>query len=128
MNGHGQWHSAFQKDQTVGEETMEAARAFLEVPGNTGFLLKQDGKSVAGGTLAIDGQLAELFLASTVAEYRGKGYQNRLIEERLRHAKARGCRHATATTEPNTVSARNMENNGFRLIYNKAVLKSQALL
>lgn len=115
------------KDQTVGEETMEAARAFLEVPGNTGFLLKEDGISVAGGTLAIDGQLAELFLASTVPGYRGKGYQNRLIEERLRYAKARGCTHATVTTEPNTVSARNMERNGFRLIYHKAVVKSEAL-
>lgn len=112
------------KDNTVSEETMEATRTFLEVPGNTGFLLKDNGESAAGGTLAIDGRLGELFLASTVQAYRGKGHQNRLIEERIRYAKDKGCTHITVTTEPNTASARNMEKNGFGLIYNKAILRS----
>ncbi|MDN7225688.1 GNAT family N-acetyltransferase [Planococcus sp. N064] len=112
------------KDNTVSEETMEATRTFLEVPGNTGFLLKDNGESAAGGTLAIDGRLGELFLASTVQAYQGKGHQNRLIEERIRYAKEKGCTHITVTTEPNTVSARNMEKNGFGLIYNKAILRS----
>ena len=115
------------KDGTVSEEAMEATRTFLEVAGNHGFLLKENGESVAGGTLAIDGQLAELFLASTVKEHRGRGHQNRLIEERIRCAKAKGCTYITVTTEPNTVSARNMEKNGFRLIYNKAIVKSREI-
>lgn len=114
-------------DRTASEETMEATRTFLEVPGNTGFLLKENGRSAAGGTLAIDGTLGELFLASTVREFRGKGFQNRLIEERIRYAKNQGCTHLTVTTEPGSVSSRNMERNGFHLLYNKAVLRSQAL-
>lgn len=115
------------KDRTASEETMEATRTFLEVPGNTGFLLKENGRNAAGGTLAIDGMIGELFLASTVQEYRGRGFQNRLIEERIRYAKAQGCTYLTVTTEPGSVSARNMERNGFGLLYNKAVLKSQSL-
>jgi GNAT superfamily N-acetyltransferase len=115
------------EDGTVSEEAMESTRIFLDVPSNAGFLLQENGKSAAGGTLAIDGPLAELFLASTVKTFRGRGYQNLLIQERLRHAKTKGCTHAAVTTKPDTASARNMERSGFQLMYNKAVLRSPAI-
>ncbi|WKA57100.1 GNAT family N-acetyltransferase [Planococcus shenhongbingii] len=112
------------RDNTVTEEMMESTRTFLEVSNTAGFLLKANGESIAGATIAIDGKLGELFLTSTVKAFRGRGFQNLLIEERLRYAKEKGCSHVTVTTQPDTVSARNMERNGFKLMYNKAVVKS----
>ncbi|MGK7378137.1 GNAT family N-acetyltransferase [Planococcus sp. 1R117A] len=112
------------RDNTVTEELMESTRTFLEVSNTAGFLLKANGESIAGATIAIDGKLGELFLTSTVQAFRGRGFQNLLIEERLRYAKEKGCSHVTVTTQPDTASARNMERNGFQLMYNKAVVKS----
>ncbi|UJF25569.1 GNAT family N-acetyltransferase [Planococcus sp. 107-1] len=116
------------QDHTVTEEAMESVRAFWEVPGNTAFLLKEGAENVAGATVAIKENLAELFLTATIKPYRGKGYQNRLIEERIRFAKAAGCQFITVTTKPGNSSARSMEKNGFSLMYQRAVLKSPPLI
>lgn len=115
------------EDETATEEAMEAVRAFWEVSGNTAFLLKEGKEYAAGATIAIKGNLAEMFLTATIQAYRGKGYQNRLIEERIRFAKEQGCRYITVTTKPGTSSARNMERNGFALMYQRAILKSPPL-
>ena len=111
-------------DHTVNEEAMESVRAFYEVPNNTAFLLKEGEENVAGATIAIEGELAELFLTGTIKPFRERGHQNRLIEERIRFAKNQGCKYVTVTTKPGTSSSRNMEMNGFKLMYHRAVLKS----
>ncbi|NHC40656.1 GNAT family N-acetyltransferase [Bacillus sp. MM2020_1] len=54
---------------------------------------------------------------------RGRGYQNLLIEERINYAKSKGCTYLTVTTKPNNTSARNMERSGFKLAYNKVIMK-----
>jgi GNAT superfamily N-acetyltransferase len=114
----------FSSDSHTTEESIESVRCFLNLPNSAAFLLKEKEKGVAGGNLAITDKLGEMFLTSTLESHRGKGYQNLLIEERIRFAKSKGCTHMTVTTKPNTSSARNMEKNGFKLIYNKAIMKS----
>lgn len=126
-----EWASAvalgISADGYASEDSIESVRAFLDVGGNTAFLVREKGECIAGGCLAISGTLGELFLTGTMRGYRRKGYQNLLIRERIRYAKAEGCTHLTVTTKPRTSSSRNAERNGFRLLYNKVVLKSPKL-
>jgi len=117
----------FSSDNNVTEEAVESVRGFMYLNNSKAFLLKENGKSVAGGFLAIRDQLGELFSTSTIESHRGKGYQNVLIEERIKFAKLKGCSHLTVTTNPTTASSRNMERQGFKLVYNKVVLKSPQL-
>lgn len=111
-------------DNLATKESIESVKCFLSVSNSTAFLLKENEVSVAGAHLAITEQLGEMFLTGTIASHRGKGYQNLLIEERIYYAISKGCTHLAVTTKPNTTSARNMERNGFQLIYNKAIMKS----
>ena len=114
-------------DENTTKDSIESVRCFLNLSNSDAFLLKEDEVGVAGGFLAINDQLGEMFLTSTIHPYRGKGYQNLLIEERIKYAKSKGCTHLTVTTKPNDTSARNMERNGFALVYNKVIMKSPLL-
>lgn len=114
-------------DDYQAEIAVESVKAFWQVAGNTAFLVRENGECIGGGCLAIDGELAELFMAATLPAKRGKGYQALLINERLRYAKAAGCTHATVTTKPGTSSARNVGRSGFQLAYDKVVLRSPLL-
>lgn len=106
---------------------VESVRSFWQVEGNTAFLVRENGECTGGGCMAIDGELAELFMTATLPAKRGKGYQAMLIEERLQYAKEAGCSYATVTTKPGTSSARNVRRSGFQLAYDKAVLRSPRL-
>ncbi|NRG45249.1 GNAT family N-acetyltransferase [Bacillus sp. CRN 9] len=117
----------FSEDQFITGNSIEAAKGFLNAESTTGFLLKEGGECAAAGMLAVSGELGELFLTSTIPSFRGRKYQNLLINERLRYAKSQGCKYVTTTTKPNNTSARNMMRNGFTLMYNKVILKSPLL-
>lgn len=117
----------FSSDENTTKDSIESVRCFLNLSNSDAFLLKENDVSVAGGFLAINNQLGEMFLTSTIHSYRGKRYQNSLIEERIKYAKSKGCTHLTVTTKPNNTSARNMERNGFKLVYNKVIMKSPLL-
>ncbi len=114
-------------DNKTTEYSIESVRCFSKLTNSVAFLLKENGESAAGGNLAITDQLGEMFLTSTLQSHRGKGYQNLLIEERIKYAISRGCTHLTVTTQPYNTSARNMERNGFKVLYNKAIMKSPLL-
>lgn len=114
----------FSSDQNTTEDSIESVRGFLNLSHSAAFLLKEKEESVAGGFVAISDQLGEMFLTSTIQTHRGRGYQNLLIEERIKYALSKGCTHLTVTTKPNNTSARNMVRNGFKLAYNKAIMKS----
>ncbi|QIZ08051.1 GNAT family N-acetyltransferase [Priestia megaterium] len=114
----------FSSDQNTTEDSIESVRGFINLSHSAAFLLKEKEESVAGGFVAISDQLGEMFLTSTIQTHRGRGYQNVLIEERINYAKSKGCTHLTVATKPNNTSARNMERNGFKLAYNKVIMKS----
>jgi GNAT superfamily N-acetyltransferase len=53
--------------------------------------------------------------AGVLPQARGNGLQRRLIQARLRYARARGYRHAVSDTSQNPVSANNLIRSGFRM-------------
>lgn len=119
--------TGFAETGSVLQETVDTAKGFYALPENQAFLVREDEKAVAGGILAVQDGMGELFLTSTIPEYRGKGYQTQLILERVAAAKAAGCDYVTVTTKVDTASGRNMERLGFTPFYQKAVMKSPIL-
>ncbi|KAL6229801.1 hypothetical protein BDW75DRAFT_224394 [Aspergillus navahoensis] len=89
------------------------------------YIAKINGKVAGTAGLALIttslGKVAELYIDSTVPEFRGRGIQPALLRARLSEAKREGCDIAAVTTWPGGVSARNMERVGFKLAYRKDV-------
>lgn len=119
--------AGFAESGTILQETIETAKGFYALKDNKAYLVREENRIVAGGILAIQDGMGELFLTSTVPAYRQKGYQTQLILERIAEAKAIGCDVLTVTTKVDSASGRNMERLGFQPFYQKAVMKSPIL-
>jgi GNAT superfamily N-acetyltransferase len=80
-----------------------------------------DGKIAGTAALAYldceEGKVANLYIDSTLVEFRGLGIQRKLIDARLWEAKQAGCKYVIAQAAAGTPSARNFERAGFALAY-----------
>jgi ribosomal protein S18 acetylase RimI-like enzyme len=88
------------------------------------FVARMDGQVVASAGLSVvetpAGRIGELYIASTLPAFRGRGVQSALLRARLRAARAAGCALAVVMARPANTSARNTERAGFRLAFTKA--------
>jgi GNAT superfamily N-acetyltransferase len=83
------------------------------------FLAEWEGRPIAAGSLAIHDGVALLAGASTIREWRHRGAQRALLEERLAYAARAGCDLAMIVAEPGSASGRNAERQGFRIAYTR---------
>jgi GNAT superfamily N-acetyltransferase len=83
------------------------------------YLARIDGRVVGGGTLALRGNIAGLFGASTLPEFRRRGVQSALLQRRLERAEEAGCELAVSLVQPGSASQRNMSRKGFRTLYTR---------
>ena len=91
------------------------ARAAAVVDGD-GLVLATDaidGRPVGCASLTINGEVATLGGMSTMPAERERGVQAALIQHRLRVATELGCEIATASTQPDSASYRNLTRHGF---------------
>lgn len=90
------------------------------------YFAKIDGKIAGSAGLAFlttpFGQVAELYIDSTVPEFRGRGVQTALLRTRLVEAKKAGVERAVLNARSGEGSARNAERVGFQLAYVKDTL------
>jgi GNAT superfamily N-acetyltransferase len=109
-------------EQNIGEgeippDFQEMFIASMNTQGSTAFAVIIDGEVAgAGGMTLVDG-IAMLSGASTQPKFRNRGVQKALITERLRFAREAGCDIAVVSTQPGTVSQRNMQAMGFEILY-----------
>jgi GNAT superfamily N-acetyltransferase len=104
-----------------------AGRVLAEHAGPGALLAFVEGRAAGGGALAIHAGVACFFADATLAEERGRGVQSALIAHRLALAAGAGCDLAMATTAPGSVSQRNYERAGFRVVYTRVcVLRDPA--
>jgi len=82
------------------------------------------GKMVGGaaGLIVPEHRMAGFFGAAVLPEFRGRGIQIALLQERLRRTQQAGCDLAVTLTMPGTTSQRNAERAGFRTAYTKVVV------
>lgn len=76
----------------------------------------------AAARFAADARLAQLCGASTLPAHRRRGVQTALLRARLRDAAAAGCELAVVTTLPGSRSQLNVQRQGFKLLYTRALL------
>ena len=88
------------------------------------FVARLDGQVAGSAGLSVAetplGRVGELYIASTLPEFRGRGVQTALLRARLVAAKAAGCALAVVMARPANTSARNTERAGFALAFTKA--------
>ena len=86
------------------------------------FAAYVDHKMVAGATCAIDQDICDLGVTSTLPAFRGRGFQKELLHARLSFAIKKGVKLATVTTEPGSISDINTQKLGFRCAYTRLKL------
>jgi len=108
------------RDSTdVADLLADLMRVSAQRPDALSFLAEYDGQPAAAGGLAIHDGVALLAGASTIPEFRHRGAQSALLEERLAHAARTGCDLAMICAGPGSASQRNAERQGFRIAYTR---------
>jgi len=109
----------FDDTARVTQALINVVEAFFRRGSGRCFLTFVDGQAAGGGSVAINDGIAELYGASTLIRFRGRGAQTALLNARMTWAVKRGCAMATTTTAPGTTSQRNFERAGFRVVYSR---------
>ena len=106
-------------------ELLEALARIAHARDDTSLFVARLGGEVAGSAgLSVAetplGRVGELYIASTLPAFRGRGVQTALLRARLAAAKAADCALAVVMARPANTSARNTERAGFHLAFTKA--------
>jgi len=88
------------------------------------FVARIDGRVAGSAGLSVmetpRGRVGELYIASTLPAFRGRGVQTALLQARLAAARDAGCALVFVGARPANTSARNVERAGFGLAFTKA--------
>jgi len=98
---------------------LDVGLRLLRAEGTTAWFGVADGQAAAAGAVNFRNKLALLFADSTLPKFRGHGLHLAMIRARLAHAASAGCELATASAVPGSISQRNYERAGFRVVYTK---------
>jgi ribosomal protein S18 acetylase RimI-like enzyme len=112
----------FLTDESQLDFMLEIGHTFVNSKKSQHFVAKIGDQFVGGGVLLIKNEIASLYGTSTIPQFRNRGVQSAIIEARLAYAVAAGCEIAMVTTMPGSNSQRNLERQGFRVIYTRSKL------
>lgn len=87
------------------------------------FRAQRHGEVCGGGALGLHDGVGDLGLTSVLPEHRGHGVQRALLAARLAFAHDAGARLASVTTEPGSISDRNVQRAGFTVAYTRLKLE-----
>lgn len=108
----------------------EVMIALTAAPGSSSWLALVASEAgptpVGGASLFVAEGLAFLAGDATLPAFRGLGAQRALIQARLAEAARLGCALAVACAQPGSVSQRNYERQGFRLIFARVLMTLEA--
>ena len=94
----------------------------MSVDGFRGYVARVDGAIAGGGSLRIDGTVAQFCGAGTLPAFRRRGVQTALYRTRLADAAAAGCDVGVVVTQPGSKSQQNAQRAGFALLYARQLL------
>ena len=89
----------------------------IGLPGWYHYLVDYDGEPGSASVLYVTEGVAQLFVATTIPAFRGRGGQRALIQRRLADGQAAGCDLATSQTVIDNASPRNMARQGFEQLH-----------
>ncbi|HEX5164183.1 MAG TPA: hypothetical protein VFV93_02205 [Thermomicrobiales bacterium] len=91
----------------------------IGLPGWYHYLVRFDGEPGSASVLYVTEGVAQLFVATTMPDFRGRGAQQSLIQRRLADAQSAGCNLATSQTITDNASPRNMARHGFERLHTR---------
>jgi GNAT superfamily N-acetyltransferase len=100
-------------------ELLDAFTGLFNAVGTSCFVAEVGGVMAGGAMVGIFDGVATLGGAGTLPEYRNRGVQRALIYARLAFAVENGCDLAMVATQPGSGSQRNVERQGFRIVYTR---------
>jgi GNAT superfamily N-acetyltransferase len=103
----------------VTQELLDVMKMFSLAKGTECYLARIDGRVVGGATVALRGNIAGLFGASTLPDFRKRGVQTALLDARLRRAAETCCDLAVSLAQPGSASNRNIARQGFQTLYTR---------
>ena len=96
------------------------------LPGFRVYAARIDGQLAGGGSLRIDGAIAQFSGAGTRPFFRRRGVQTALLRARLADAARAGCEVGVIVTQPASPSQYNAQRAGFSLLYARQLLVKKA--
>lgn len=109
--------------ESIPRDVMESVmREMAGAEGLVRYLARIDGEVAGGASMRTGDGIAQMCGAATLPAFRRRGVQGALLEHRLAEAAIAGCDLAVVTTQPGSTSQKNMQRNGFELLYTRAVL------
>ncbi len=109
----------FAEEFPVTPELLEVLEVFAHARGAECYLARVNGEVAGGASLALRNGIAGLFGASTLPPFRNCGIQTALLHARLNRATTEGYEIAASIAQPGSVSHRNIERQGFRVLYTR---------
>ncbi|MCV7225631.1 GNAT family N-acetyltransferase [Mycolicibacterium komossense] len=109
-------HEEFPRD------VIDRAERDFEQAGAIAYVAMCDGVIAGGGSVRLTDGIAQLTGAATAPAFRRRGVQTALLAARLWKAAQAGCDIAVVATAPGSTSQKNVQNNGFQLLYTRAVM------
>ena len=94
----------------------------MSADGFRGYVARVDGAIAGGGSLRLDGEVAQFSGAGTLPRFRRRGVQTALLRARLMDAAAAGCTIGVVVTQPGSKSQQNVQREGFALLYARQLL------
>jgi GNAT superfamily N-acetyltransferase len=111
----------FERDQPTREEA-ELMALLFHMKRSVPWLAVLEGAGAAAAAVSIEDRLALCFGGSTVPGYRRRGLQSALIQARQAYASKEGCDFVAVATPPGSISQRNYERLGFRIVYTRIIM------
>jgi ribosomal protein S18 acetylase RimI-like enzyme len=103
-------------------EAIERAERDFAAAGVIRYIALHDGVAAGGASFRVTDGIAQMTGAATARAHRRRGIQTALLTARLADAGTAGCDVAVVTTQPGSVSQRNVQRRGFDLLYTRAIL------
>ena len=110
---------SFLENAEVAPELLSVFSSCFQAAGAFFFMAEVDGIPAGGGMMSIHQGVASLGGAGTLPEFRNQGVQKALLLARLAIAAESGCDLAMVATNPGSGSQRNVERQGFRVVYTR---------
>jgi GNAT superfamily N-acetyltransferase len=113
--------ASFQEDLPSADARLLLAATSTE--GAACFIARVRGEPAGGAAVFVSASRAAVLTgAGVLPRFRGLGVQRALIAARLSYARESGADVAASSTLPNSLSQKNLERLGFRILYPKVVL------
>jgi GNAT superfamily N-acetyltransferase len=110
---------SFVEDAEISPSLFNVFVSCFKAAGTHFFMAEIDGTPVGGGMMSIHQGVGSFGGAGTLASFRTRGVQKALLLARLAKAAREGCDLAMVATMPGSGSQRNVERQGFKVVYTR---------